>query len=65
MVFNKLNWLYKNRIVNGKKENIVTSNNLVLANNYNAFELQNINLIRIKKLECNNSQLVFASVTGY
>ncbi len=43
----------------------VTSNNLVLVNYYNTFELQNINLIRIKTLKCNNSLLLLTSVKGY
>ncbi len=43
----------------------VTSNNLVLVNYYNTFELQNINLIRIKTLKFNNSLLLLTSVKGY
>ncbi len=41
------------------------SNNLVLVNYYNTFELQNINLIRIKTLKLNNSLLLLKSVKGY
>ncbi len=52
MVFNKLNWLYKNKNSKWEKKIQVTSNNLVLVNYYNTFELQNINLIRIKTLKC-------------
>ncbi len=65
MVFNKFNWLYKNRIVNGRKKIQVTSNNLVLVNYYNTFELQNMNLIRIKTLKFNNSLLLLTSLKGY
>ncbi len=46
-------------------KNQVTSNNLVLVNYYNTFELQNINLIRIKTLKFYNSLLLLASVKGY
>ncbi len=42
-----------------------TCNNLVLVNYYNTFELQNINLIRIKTLKLNNSLLLLTSVKGY
>ncbi len=63
MVFNKLNWLYKKQIIVNRRKN--ASNNLVLVNYYNAFELQNINLIRIKTLKVNNSLLLLTSVKGY
>ncbi len=39
--------------------------NLVLVNYFNTFELQNINLIRIKTLKFDNSLLLLASVKGY
>ncbi len=59
MVFNKLNWLYKNN------QNQVTCYNLVLVNYYNTFERHNNNLIRIKTLKLNNSLLQLTSVKGY
>ncbi len=41
MVFNTLNWLYKNKEwYMGRKKNKVKSNNLVLVNYLNTFELQ-------------------------
>ncbi len=63
MVFNKLNWLKTKN--NKSKKNQVTNNNLVLVNYFNTFELQNINLIRIKTLTFDNSLLLLASVKGY
>ncbi len=63
MVFNKLNWL-KTKNIKWEK-NQVTSNNLVLVNYFNTFELHNIHLIRIKTLKLNNSLLLLASVKGY
>ncbi len=47
------------------EKNQVTSNNLVFVNYFDTFELQNINLIRIKTLKFDNSLLLLAYVKGY
>ncbi len=42
-----------------------SSNNLVLVKYFNTFELQNINLIRIKTLKFHNGLLLLAPVKCY
>ncbi len=59
MVFNKINWL-KTKNSKWEKKQVT-----VLVNYFNTFELQNINLIRIKTLHFDNGLLLLASVKGY